>query len=167
MPDITAAPVEEQTRGQKIAKWGVYIALALIALGVGVLLFWAFQSNKVIKVNNEPFPVRTIREHPTANGVVILKLDFCKLQDVEGDLRISFINQSNEIFLPLTRERAEPGCKITEFPIIIPSNVQPGEYRVKFRIFYDINPLKQQVQNEFTSQPFIIDATIANPATGR
>lgn len=147
-------PDPEQSIKQRVVSKLLYIALAIAALGVGIFLYWANQNTKVIHVNNQPFPVRTIREHPTAKGVVILEVDYCKLYDVEGELRTSFLNSTHEIFLPLTKERSAEGCHKTEFPIIIPDTVQPGSYRVKFRVVYEINPIKKNIVNEFVSKEF-------------
>lgn len=160
-----ATPVEEVSTSQRVVNKIIWAFLGLAFFGVGLMLFWAFQPSKVITVNNEPFPVRTIRENASANGVVILNVDYCKHVEAKGEVRISFIDSNHEVFLPISEENLKVGCNRQEFPILIPSVIDPGEYRVKFRIFYDINPLKQNIQNEFQSQPFTIDADAAGTKT--
>jgi hypothetical protein len=136
-----------------------YVGLALIALSLAVLLYWLVSPSDVLEVKNAPVPVRTIREHPTAAGVVILKIDYCKKLSSSGDVRISFVSSSREIFLPRSRDRQAPVCEIREVPIIIPEDISQGEYHVHFRATYRVNPLKQTVE-EFDSQPFeIVDTT--------
>lgn len=138
----------------KIINYIVAGALAVVAVALGIFFYWASANEKVITVNNEPFPVRTIREHPTAGGVVFIKVDLCKATDVEGDLRTSFISTAREVFLPLSRERLEKGCFVREIPVLIPNDLPAGTYKVKFSIKYNLNPLKQGVFDEFESKEF-------------
>lgn len=159
--------VEPQSTKQKIVTKIAYLALGVIAAAIGLILYWSFQDEKVITVNNEPFPVRTVREHATANGVVILKVDFCKHYNLDGDLRVSFVNTDHEVFLPVTRERSEKGCKVTEFPIIVPTVIEKGHYKIKFRATYDLNPIKRNIVDEFLSKDFLIDEDTATDTTNQ
>lgn len=154
--------LKKQSFKQKLTMKIAFISLGVIAVLVGTILYWSFADEKVLTVNNEPFPVRTIREHPMANGVVILKVDFCKHYDIEGDLRISFLNTDHEVFLPIVKERSPKECKVTEFPILIPEVIEPGKYRVKFRATYDINPVKRNITSEFVSRDFEIAPEVVN-----
>ena len=131
----------------------IYLALIVLALAVGVFLYWSFQSEKILVVNNEPFPVRTIREATTPDGVVILTLDYCKNEKASGPLRISFVNNVREYFLPLRNEDSDVGCKVIEYPVLVPEGIEDGEYRIKFVVDYNLNPIKKNVHNEFYSQP--------------
>lgn len=133
------------------------IAIIVAAIGIGVFLKWSFQSQEVLKVNNEPFPVRIIKDESGKEQLVMLKVDFCKLQQAEGQLRTSYFNERQEMFLPISRERSEKGCVVTELPVAIPHGILPGEYRVKFRTVYKLNPVKQEVVNEFVSQSFKVE----------
>ena len=155
--DIDATPEPEVLPVRsKIINYLVAGALAVVAVALGIFFYWASASEKVITVNNEPFPVRTIREHPTAGGVVFIKVDLCKATDIEGELRTSFISTAREVFLPLSRERLEEGCFVREIPVLIPNDLPGGTYKVKFRIQYNLNPLKQGVFDEFESKEFRI-----------
>lgn len=160
--EVVLEPIEgpqHQSNRSKITNWVVIAALLLAFVGLFRILAWGLDNTPVLEVKNAPFPTRTIREHPTAGGVVFLDADYCKNKNVEGDLRISFLSDSREVFLPLTKERGETGCQRVEFPILIPKDISPGEYRVKFRVTYDKNPLKQNEVIEFESQSVIIDPT--------
>jgi hypothetical protein len=148
------------TKTSKIMNKVAVVALVIIAIGIGLFLKWSYQSENVLQVKNEPFPVRTIRNHPTAGGVVILTVDYCKLQEAKGDLRISFVSPSREVFLPLAEEDGPVGCFKTEFPVLIPRDIPADEYRIKFRVLnYKLNPLKTAVDDSFQSQSVIIDPT--------
>lgn len=151
---------EHQSFKQMIATRLLYAALVIAAIGVGIFLKWSFQDENVLEVKNEPFPVRTIRESPESNGVVILKVDYCKNIDTDGDLRMSFISKDKEVFLPIVKERGPKGCQVTDFPILVPESLEPGDYKIKFRVAYRINPLKSNVVDEFVSREFHVPATL-------
>lgn len=156
--DVDVIPVEEgQTKRSKFANKVVVGALVVIALSLGLMLSWALDNAPILVVNNSPFPTRTIREHPTAGGVVIMDVDYCKRKDMDGALRISFVRDSRELFLPISEEHIEVGCHKREFPILIPAGATPGRYVVKFRVTYDKNPLKLGEVVEFESQPITVD----------
>lgn len=138
----------------KIVNWVSLIALGIVGIILALLAYWSLQKTEVLQINNAPFPVRTIREHPTAAGVVILNTDYCKKLDVTGRLRISFVSSSREVFLPITDERQEKGCYKSEVPVLIPKDIQPDKYHIHFRVVYSINPLRNQVIEEFDSQEF-------------
>lgn len=144
----------------KVLNKFIFAGLAVALVALGIFFYWATASDKPLDIKNSPLPVRTIRDHPTAGGVVIMLVDFCKNVDVKGELRISFLSEAREIFQPTTVENGPKGCRKTEFPILIPPNIPPDEYIVKFRVTYDLNPIKKGVVQEFESQPVIIDPTI-------
>ncbi len=156
--DVIPEPVHP-TKRSKLVNYLVAAALIIVALGLLRIFVWSFDNEPVLTVNNSPFPTRTIREHPTGGGVVFLTADYCKTSDIEGDLRVSFLAQTREVFLPITKERTPKGCHKVELPIVIPKDIAPGEYKIKFRVTYDKNPLKQNEVVEFESQKVIIDPT--------
>lgn len=132
-------------------------ALIAIAISLGILLTWALQSEDVLNVKQSPIPVRTVRDTPTGDGVVILNLDYCKNANIEGDMRISFVSTTREQFLPIVKERSAPGCSKTESPILIPKDLPADEYQIKIRVTYDVNPLKQKIIEEFKSETININ----------
>jgi hypothetical protein len=157
---MTDNSTTEENTPRRITKGVTYLVIGLTILmliTMAQVLFWSYQPTNVLDIHNAPFPVRTIREHPTANGVVILKVDYCKNIDVEGRLRLSFVSQTREIFMPASRERGPVQCAEVEVPVLIPKDIPPDTYKVKFRVTYDINPLKRQVLQEFESKPVTIE----------
>lgn len=137
----------------------IVLALVIAAAIIGVFGYWATQDTEVLKVRTQPFPTRTIREHPTAGGVVFLAVDYCKQYNVDGRLGVSFVSASREILLPTTEEDSNEGCVSREIPVLIPKDIAPDEYVIKLQTTYDVNPLKQGVTDTFLSEPFIIDPT--------
>lgn len=142
----------EKLKGRyiKLATLGVIFMTAIILGAGGVLTYWAYQSKDVLKVNNEPFPVRKTGE------VIVLNVDYCKNLKVKGDLRMSFLSATSESFLPIAKEDGPKGCRQVDFPILLPKDLPPDTYRVKFRVVYEINPIKKGVVSEFQSQEFSV-----------
>jgi hypothetical protein len=141
------------TTKERLAHRIVWCILAMSFFCMGVLVYWAVSNNDVLEVKNSPVPVRTITPNPTADGVVFLKIAYCKKVKAEGKVRLSFVNQSREVFVPISIDRQDPVCKTAEIPITIPHEIVPAEYHIHFRITYQVNPLKV-VTEEFDSLPF-------------
>jgi len=159
-PIYNPEPPKESKKSKRINRI-VVAALIIVAIALGIMFFWATASEKPITLNKEPFPTRTIRERPTAGGVVFLTADYCKNTSVVGELRISFESARNEIFLPLTKDSSQKGCHNNQLLILIPYDIEPDTYKIKLRLTYDLNPLKQDVTQMFYSYPVVIDATSA------
>lgn len=159
-PPIHDLPPEEPTQGTKIMNKLAVLSLAVVAVVIGVFLYWGAQNDDVIQLNKDPIPTRTIRDHPTAGGVVFLQTDFCKTIDRTGKLRYSFISQGREVLLPLTEDEIPKGCHEVELPVLIPKDIPPGEYKIKVSLTYDVNPLKRDVNESFYSLPVIIDPSV-------
>jgi hypothetical protein len=140
---------------RKITGWGLTIALVIIGIMIAIFVYWGISGREVLVINNQPFPVRTIREHAKADGVIILKVSFCKKIKNEGKVRVSFVSASREIFLPVNNEDSPPGCVDTEVPVLVPKDIPPDTYHIHFRATYKVNPLKT-VTEEFDSKPFEI-----------
>lgn len=155
---LTHTPPHHPTYRERIGFIVIGIAFVIILLTLARLLTWSLANEDVLEVKNAPTPVRTIRDHPTADGVVILDADFCKKTDAVGRLRLSFVSESREIFLPVTEDKSEKRCERRELPILIPSDLPPGMYKVHFRITYDLNPLKKNILEEFDSKEFEVVA---------
>lgn len=165
---------EEDSKRFKTANIIAYAALVFVSLMIGVCAYWALSETDVLEIKNSPVPVRTIREHPEADGVVILKVDYCKKIRATGKVRTSFVGESREVFLPVAEDKQPPQCNAgqlqpIEVPVLIPKDLSPGNYHIHFRITYDINPVRNGVVEEFDSQQFEVvakpDGTKAIPGT--
>lgn len=152
-----------QTKTTKILNYIALVSLIVVAVAIGILLKWSFQSTEVLQVKNAPFPTRVVHQEDDKDNVVILTIDYCKVQAVTGTLRISYVSSSREVFLPISTERGPKGCTgKQDFPVLLPSDMAPDTYKIKFRAAYDINPLKKNVVSEFESRPFNIGGTPLN-----
>lgn len=147
--------VPHASKASKIINKVIAIALILIALGLCVFLKWELADTTVLQVNNAPFPARIIPDTSNgSNGILVLTLDYCKKQPVNGQLRISYVSASREVFLPLTPEKGSVGCNPTkDIPILIPNDLPTDTYQLKFKAVYSLNPLKNNVTETFLSQP--------------
>lgn len=143
---------EMQSTGSRIWAWMAGVSILLIAFGVGVLLFWAFANENVLEVKNSPFPTRVIAN--TTDRYIVLDTEYCKNSGIQGKLRMSFVSDTQEVFLPVVDEKLPKGCSENSIPIAIPKSLQAGNYIVKFRATYNINPLKQNITTEFESRKF-------------
>lgn len=165
--DTIPEPVHP-TKSTKYANRLVAASLIVIAIGLGVFLKWSFQPENVLVVKNSPFPTRSVRTNAEPNGVIILTVDFCKNTDKKGEVRTSFVSQSREVFLPLSHENLDKGCAKEELPILIPKDLPADNYKLKFIVRYNLNPLKEVVPVTFESQTFHVnpggtDAQLSSP----
>lgn len=156
--DIEAIP--EQVHPAKrtvVANYLAAASLIVAALTLAVILKWSFASTNILEVHNSPFPARVVPD-PTGQtgGIVFLKADYCKNSDIVGEIRMSYVSKSREVFLPLAKEQMQKGCESKEVPVIIPLNLVKDEYKIRFRATYDINPLKRDVTTYFESQPVVV-----------
>jgi len=152
---------DRPSKKSKLVNKAIVAALVVSMLALFVILRWAVADETPLEIKNSPFPTRTIREHPTAGGVIIMTADYCKHTNATGRLRVSFVSSSREIFQPVVDERGPKGCNKTEFPVLIPKDIPPDTYKVKFRATYDLNPLKRNITQEFESQPVVVNPTTA------
>lgn len=155
-------PIQKKPKRTKISKAlskAALAALLVTAATLGLFLFWSFQSVNPLSILNDPFPTRSIRATPAANGVIILDIEYCKNVNKSGRVRISFVSDSTETFLPLQRDVFRFGCQKEEVPIIIPKNLVEGDYMIKFYAEYDINPVQKNQETTFQSQPFFVGTT--------
>lgn len=131
----------------------IYLLLAVIVAGGALLAFWEFQPSEVFKVSSQ---ISVKPPQTMAGGIVQLSLDYCKLQGVEGQIRTSYVSSSKEVFQPLSSEKGDVGCHDNvSLPVIIPKDLSPDTYYIKFRVTYQINPLKS-VTEEFRTEEFQI-----------
>lgn len=133
----------------------LYIGMTIATLGLGLYLYWLLIPIDILAIKNSPVPVRPPTNVP--GGVEILTHDFCKLTNDEGTLRISFIGNNTETFLPITQEKSGKICgdKI-DLPVILPGTLKPAKYHIHFRAIYHPNPV-QTVVKEWDSQEFDVN----------
>jgi hypothetical protein len=57
--------------------------------------------------------------------------------------------------LPLVTVVAQPGCYTSDFAVVLPLTLAPGQYTYYATIFYDRNPLQRDVPYQF--QPIVFN----------
>lgn len=130
----------------------VYSLLAIIIVGFITVLYWEFQPAEVVKLNR---PITVTPPILQAGGYATISVDLCKLQDIKGSTRVSYISVSREIFQPMGQEQLAKGCHIQQIPIIIPKDTPNDTYQLRFRTTYQINPIRTVVE-EYTTDRFTI-----------
>lgn len=160
--DVIPKPVH-QTKSAQLANRVIAVFLIVIALGLGIFLKWSFANTDILTINNSPFPARVVADPSgKTGGIVFLKANYCKNVAVDGQLRLSYISASREVFLPVVKEQSPKGCDDKEIPVVIPLNLLKDSYKVKFHVTYDVNPLKTGITNDFESQPITVGSNIPN-----
>lgn len=135
-------------------KWlanALYLALGLISIAVLTAVYWIVSPMDIITVKNNPVPVRP--PVVAIGNAEILNIYFCKLTDNPGSLRISFVGETTETFLPIAADNSKKACARTDLPILIPQGLEPGKYHIHFKATYQANPLKTIVE-QWDSQEF-------------
>ena len=150
---------EHPTRKTRVMNKLSLLALLLIACSLAVILRWSFADTNVLEIKNSPFPANIVTDATKqTGGVVLLNADYCKNKDLTGEVRISYVSKSREVFLPLTQDTMETGCNNAVVPVIIPLNLPKDDYIIKFRVTYKLNPLKQNIFILFESRPVTVGA---------
>lgn len=143
------------SKTQRVAAIIAAVSLGIAAVGVGLMLYWASASTEILTIKNSPVPVRAVEQN--GDRLIILSVDYCKNINVTGTVRISFVSPTTEVFLPITQEKSPATCSDDDFPIILPKNLLPDEYKIKFHMTYDLNPLKKGIVQDFESKPFNVN----------
>ncbi len=155
--DVDIIPEQEHpTKVTRVINKFVVLALVIIAVGIGVFLNWSLETSSPLVVKNSPFPARTVPPEASAHDVIVLDIDYCKNTDKQADVRTSYVSETREVFLPIVKEQYDKGCFRQEIPIVIPADLAPDTYRLKFTATYNLNPIRQSVQVIFESQEFTI-----------
>ena len=155
-------PNTQNTRS-KIANWAVAFLFLLGVVGLAIFLYWSYQPDDVLELKDNPVPVRSIRENPATDGVVILHFDYCKKNDAVGRVRTSFVSHTRDVFLPVSEDKQEAHCRDLELPVLIPKDLPPDEYVIRFRVEYQVNPITRTIE-EFDSEKFKVESV--NPNQG-
>lgn len=129
----------------------VYAALGIIGLGIAITLYWLVSGNDALEVK-QPVPVQPLVVE--SQEKVVLYIDYCKYTGDEGRIIRRFVSSNAEVFAPTIAGQFKKGCYENEpVEIPIPDSVQPGIWRVNYRITYKTNPLKEVIE-DFTSEAF-------------
>lgn len=157
-PTLEPEPLPKST---KYINRFMLAALVVLAVAVAMLLKWSFADENILTVKNSPFPTSTIAS--PQGQVIVMEVDYCKNEDVKGQVRMSFVSQSREVFLPVQKEQQPKTCLKTKLPILIPRDLPTDTYVVKFRVTYNLNPIKQNVVSEFQSRSFKVQGPVGVP----
>lgn len=156
--DIDVIPAQSHpTKRTKTINKLVLLALIIIASSIGVFLTWSFESEQILEVKNSPVPTIASSDPAIGGTLVVMTVDYCKHRDVDGKLRMSYVSDSREIFLPIEDERGPAVCRVVETPVLVPKDLPADRYTIKFRVTYNLNPLKKGIIEEYESREFQIN----------
>lgn len=154
---IDATPIPEPlrpTKRQKTVNYVVGAALALVGVAVAVFLYWMFTGKDVLKINNNPVPVKP--SFVKSEEKITISIDYCKSMDVPGVVYTRFVSKNTELVVPTTMENTTKGCAVKEFAVPIPSQLTPDVWHLNYRIDYKTNPIST-VREEFNTQDFTVE----------
>lgn len=128
-------------------KWFARVSMALMAVAVGVILFWIFQPpTEAIAVSKVPIPITNTVISP--NTFVTLKYSYCKQVSSIGRISITLVNQTSALMLPTGYEASNKGCyNNTTVVLPVPPQATGGVYHFHFRATYIVNPLRTITQD--------------------
>lgn len=145
----------KEPRKLKLANYAI-IALFILVISIGGLfIYWTLSSSEVLVLKNLPFPAQTVPATAATDGLIELKVDYCKKVNATGIVRISFVSNAREVFLPIAPDKQPAQCLNTNIPIIIPKDLPPDTYHIHFHVVYKVNPLKTTTQ-DFDSKSFTV-----------
>lgn len=145
-----------QARSIKYVSLFTIILMIITVAASTLIVAWTITSSDVLTIKNNP-PKATIHDTcaPVLKGkCVTAEIDYCKNIKATGRVRISYISQSREVFLPISTDAQDPACRKVQVPVPLPKDLPPDRYRINFRIVYKINPIKNMQVEEFKTQPF-------------
>lgn len=131
-------------------KYLLYLLLGSLAALAGLFTYWAYQPSDVFKTSGPLFVVPATN---MAGGLAKITVSYCKSTSVPGIARTSYVSSSNEVFQPTTIERSPKGCADNvEIPVVIPKDLVPDTYFIRFKITYRVNPIKTVVEEVDTEK---------------
>lgn len=148
---------QEDGKASGVARLFAYGSLLLTGLVVATVLFWSFQSSKVLEVKNSPvdaFPP----EVQAGTSAIFLDIDYCKYTKVDGVVEVNLIGQTtgSKIGVTWPQDKTPRGCaRLKQVPVLIPPQTPTDTYTAVFSITYaKINPIKPAQPVTFSSKPF-------------
>lgn len=124
-----------------------------------VVTMWTFESEKVLEVHKQPFPVALHENSEGGPPIVIVSLDYCKLKAKKGEVIARLIGKKSITRLPWGNDTQPADCIKADVPIVLPASAADDEYYIEFEVVYKLNPLKQADPVLLKSAPFMINHT--------
>lgn len=150
---LTNETVKASVKQNKILKWLGYTSLFIIAVGIGLVLYWLNAPEDVLHLNK---PIVVQPPTTSAESTVYMDFDYCKTQAVSGTFSRRIFSDRQEVLNQTgVPENTPSGCVHVQQPLLLPRTIEAGTYRVKYVINYQLNPLKS-VSQTLISEPFTV-----------
>ena len=129
----------------------VTLTLVILTLLYGAYLaLWPF---KTLEVYQNPMPV--LNSPVRRGGPVKMRVDYCKFTTAPFDISWQLVND-RVFFLEVKPTDLPTGCRnVVVSPVIIPKDVPLGEYIIRNKVTYYLNP-RRRVTLEFKTEPFVV-----------
>lgn len=115
-----------------------YLALAFIAFWVVLGYVCLFCPYKTIEFNSEFKMAKTVY---VQGEETFYTIDYCKYTDVTPVAQKRFIDG---IIFSAENNKAQltKGCRVQAVPILIPSTLPAGDYKLEVELNYKVNPIR-------------------------
>ena len=131
-----------------------YFTFAFLVVLIGIMTYWAILPVDVLKINKLPVPV-TVPENIKSGRILMLKFDYCKYTGSKGLVERTLVSDRNVITLPSYEDTSPAGCNKADVPTVLPYTIIEQEYNIHYKITYQVNPLREVVE-EFDSEKFLL-----------
>ena len=124
-------------------------SIIIISFTVATLMIWLYWSlypYKTLVINK---PIKTTELVYKPEDVLTYTLDYCKYTNKEASISRSFID-GVILTMPLIKANNQKGCRVSNISLIVP-NLPSGKYKLRNDYFYQVNPIRTEVVQEFSN----------------
>lgn len=137
----------------KLVNWALFAILAAAFAALATVAYWELAPFAPITADGTPLTIYTPVVRP--GETLTYGRHWCKNTDLDGIVSREFVDGVRYV-TPVVQPHYPRGCQDTMIAIGVP-RIPPGVYRLHTSVVYQLNPLRQQTY-EFWSTSFSIVA---------
>jgi len=126
---------EGEPKSRIVLYFMAFIAIIVVFIIIGLLVYWNVNDPKLIEQSPKPFPLLDEDKIVKQGGHISYEYDYCKYTDLQPTINKQFVDglifQSEDIGTILDK-----GCGHVHREINIPETLPPGSYHVLIRAIY-------------------------------
>lgn len=123
----------------------------VILLAVIIAAFWSLYPYKTAEVTQ---PMHVMNKQIKAGNDVVYVIEYCKYTDAPASVA-RYIDGNVRYYLNEMQAHVAKGCGKSTATVKIPSEVEPGTYRLLVRNIYHVNPIRD-ISKDFISETFTV-----------
>lgn len=129
-----------------------WIAILSAFALIGVVTAWEVYPYRLLEIKN-PTPV--VNKVVKAGELLTYKVDYCKFTDLSAQVTKSFVNDIIYT-MPTQLGTHGKGCGVEYISVITPKELPQGDYFLKIKFVYQVNPMREMKVEVKTEQFTII-----------